>query len=333
METPVIYFYPKQELDIKVTAKLAQGRITEVYPPATTSLDGLTTWTGHLLPPNSPEKSKIPAADGPLGRHYAAARNVPDAWIYRNANQPPATIPAGNTASSPATENFIFYRGAGNASLTIRVTEKNDPDTFNIDNYWTSSPAIPRIFALKIANGKTSWLKLDQLESDFIENNKHIDRSQNISFPEPAGAASDVAVQLRTEMISTLTQQGLTPAEAAAMVATWDDLWFTEPGVRLLAILPQATIDHWLPLKISPAPSELKRVFVARIEVITKAKEQALLSILASPGDLLTNKQQFTELQLGRFAHGGLERAIVMKNKEMMTQFDAITRPAEAAQK
>jgi hypothetical protein len=331
METPVLYFYPNQELDVKVTAQLAGGRITEVYPPSTTGLDGVTTWTGHLFPPNSPKKSSIPAATGPLARHYAAARNVPEAWLYRDTSPPLETVsevtvdgaaPVVLQLPAKPTEHFIFYRGAGNASFRVSAQEQDRPNVFKITN---RGAAISRLFALKISNGQTSWLKLDNLQSGIFEQNKFIDRSQTITFSAAVGSATDVASQLRMEMIDTITKEGLTPAEAAAMVATWDDLWFTEPGVRLLAILPQSVSDSLVPLKITPAPTELKRVFVARVEIITKAKEQALLSVLANPIiDLPASKQQLKELELGRFANGGLERAMVLMNEKMMSQFQTL---------
>lgn len=37
---------------------------------------------------------------------------------------------------------------------------------------------------------------------------------------------------------------GLTKEEAKAMIATWHDVWFTETGTRVLAILPRAWENH-----------------------------------------------------------------------------------------
>ena len=78
METPVLYFYPEKRMDVTVSAEFTDGRITEIFPPAFRTAHGEpTTWHGTLLPPDSPEREKIPDAIGPEGRHYAAARRRP----------------------------------------------------------------------------------------------------------------------------------------------------------------------------------------------------------------------------------------------------------------
>ena len=52
------------------------------------------------------------------------------------------------------------------------------------------------------------------------------------------------------------------------MVETWRDSWF-EDGARLFYLLPQATSDAILPLKIEPRPATVTRVFVGRMEIVT----------------------------------------------------------------
>ena len=52
------------------------------------------------------------------------------------------------------------------------------------------------------------------------------------------------------------------------MVETWRDSWFEE-GSRLIYIVPSRAVDAILPLQIEPAPSQIARVFVGRIELIT----------------------------------------------------------------
>ena len=52
------------------------------------------------------------------------------------------------------------------------------------------------------------------------------------------------------------------------MVATWRDSWFEE-GARLFYIAPKSLIDAVLPLQIKPNPTEVARVFVGRVELVT----------------------------------------------------------------
>ncbi len=59
---------------------------------------------------------------------------------------------------------------------------------------------------------------------------------------------------------------GLYQKEALAMVETWRDSWF-EPGTRVFYIMPTAQVNPLLPLTITPAPSDIRRVFVGRVEV------------------------------------------------------------------
>ena len=56
-------------------------------------------------------------------------------------------------------------------------------------------------------------------------------------------------------------------AEAAAMVATWRALWF-EDGVRVLFMVPREFTDQALPLDLDPAPDELVRVLVGRVDCV-----------------------------------------------------------------
>ena len=77
-----------------------------------------------------------------------------------------------------------------------------------------------------------------------------------------------------------LVNQGLYQREARAMIETWRDSWFEE-GTRLFYIVPRHTIDAVVPLNIEPAPAQLERVFVGRMEVITPAMEEIVRQAIA----------------------------------------------------
>jgi hypothetical protein len=77
-----------------------------------------------------------------------------------------------------------------------------------------------------------------------------------------------------------LVAQGLYAKEAHAMLETWQDSWFEE-GSRLIYVLPSRTIDNVLPLDIQPAPQQVHRVFVGRIELISDETKQAVETALA----------------------------------------------------
>ena len=331
METPVLYFYPEKTMAIRVEASFPDGRITEVFPPSSYSFNKAedALWRGTLLPPDSPEKSRIPAATGAKGRHYAAARAVPEAWLFSQllpgSNVEPTPTPPAQPKADPI-DHFIFYRGAGNAdAFPIRAVEQEKPGSYQLTNFYHET--IPKLFALRVVDGQSSWTTVNQLTRvGYDEKQKKTINQQTITFPESTGSDTEIAAELREAMIASLHTEGLTIAEAKAMVATWDDLWFTDPGTRVLAILPQSFADEMVPLHITPTPTKLERVFVARLELINKAQEQVLTSVLDTSNDVdeKAASEKLAALQLGRYSAGGMERAKTLINAQIEKRFSKL---------
>ena len=73
------------------------------------------------------------------------------------------------------------------------------------------------------------------------------------------------------------------------MVQTWADTWFEE-GSRLIYIVPRRFIDSVLPLTITPAPGQIVRVFVGRVEIVTPATARAVQAAIASKDEATLNK-------------------------------------------
>jgi hypothetical protein len=88
----------------------------------------------------------------------------------------------------------------------------------------------------------------------------------SVTIPRPA-AAADLAT-LRTELAGILVRAGLYDKEAQAMVDTWRDSWFEE-GTRVFYVVPRTAVDAMLPLTITPAPTQIARAFVGRMELVT----------------------------------------------------------------
>jgi len=92
-----------------------------------------------------------------------------------------------------------------------------------------------------------------------------------------------------------LTGLGLYEKEARAMVDIWEDSWFTE-GSRVFYIVPRATVDSQLPLRIIPAPSVIQRVFVGRLEVLSpRTKSTIMHAVRAGDSETLTTFGRFLE--------------------------------------
>jgi hypothetical protein len=76
---------------------------------------------------------------------------------------------------------------------------------------------------------------------------------------------------------SALVNAGLYPKEARAMLNTWKNSYFGHPGIGIFWIVPETWVNSILPLKITPQPKEIRRVFVGRYELLSPGFESALL--------------------------------------------------------
>src|SRR5262249_28087194 len=81
-----------------------------------------------------------------------------------------------------------------------------------------------------------------------------------------------------------LVASGLHRDEAEAMVKTWSRAWFGSEGTRIIYSVPRAEVDALLPLAITPAPDEIVRVLVGRIEYMTPETEAAIEAALLGRG-------------------------------------------------
>lgn len=89
-------------------------------------------------------------------------------------------------------------------------------------------------------------------------------------------AAAQVSLEVE------LTKHGLFPLEARAMVDTWSRSYFKNEGLRMLYIAPSSYPDQLLPWQIAPKPTEEKRVYVGRVEILLKEKEPLLRGFVKS---------------------------------------------------
>jgi hypothetical protein len=109
---------------------------------------------------------------------------------------------------------------------------------------------------------------------------RRVDRLQALlRGPAPATTMELVlerlAKALRPELEQMLVTAGLYPKEAKAMVETWRDSWFEE-GTRVFYVLPSSAVNTILPLSVTPAPAQVARVFVGRMEVLNAQTAQAV---------------------------------------------------------
>lgn len=376
METPVIYFYPQAPMKVSAEARMMNGHITEWFPNVATKLiDGTASWEGarwegNLLPPTDVAAfDKIPKADGPKGAHYAHAREVPDAWIYQaDPMQPPRTgiVKTADEAKEvllkektvpQLPEKFIFYRGAGDTVPELYIVDTGNDSVRLVQR--GKGELLKTSFLVDVGKEGMRWIKLPAMpQRKESENTSELSHSLAELTTAPVDEAGK---QLAESMQTALHEAGLTSDEARAMVATWRDLWFTERGTRVLAILPRDWVDSVLPLKITPEPKKLTRVFVARMELFTRKREERFLSLFSenfprplSPMMLGSGRKSLIwqdeykpllstpiivsyvpkpptqeelygpllrELGLGRFANAALTRATQLASQRMSEKF------------
>ena len=291
METPVIYFYSAKPQKVDVSVRFNGGRITEWYPQISenkrTVVASVHThtmkWSGVELVPGLDEAS-FPK-DGKAS-HYFAARET-DATPLR------LTSPQGEVQH----EKMLFYRGVGGFIAPLNVTQGADSISMKVTEPKT---VLPDSF-LYIVRGDKALLE----PLGAISGKDEKPREVKYDFAN-AKPLAEVRATFGQQLKAAIVAGGLYDKEAAAMVKTWDDSWFGEQGMRVLYVLPQTWSDRVLPLTFSPAPREIKRVFVGRAEMFTPSQEWALLKeVVRFAGNSETDKTQAVKateaIGLGRF--------------------------------
>jgi hypothetical protein len=266
METPVLYFYAARDLTVSVTVRFRQGVVTEWFPNAAVTPSGVPsnslrdpafensiTWDDvRVVPASAPE---FPKDDG--ASHYYAARDTD----------------ASPLESGGEKEKFLFYRGVG--AFDPPLTAVVDPEGKIVVSDSRGEP-VGDVMLFENRGGAIAY--------DF----RHAGDSRMTFDPlgvplttsPSARFGVDGSIPPLVELERLLMAHGLYPKEAAAMIETWRDSWFEE-GTRLFYVASRATVDAILPLEVTPAPTELERVFVGRIELVTPATESGVRAAIA----------------------------------------------------
>jgi hypothetical protein len=256
METPVLYFYSERPTSVSVHVAFKNGLITEWYPRVSkatprgdlrnVSLNdertrGEVWWKSVQLEP-----SAVP--DYPTDHvqtHYYAARETSSTPLRISTN-----IQTQN-------EKFLFYRGVADFHLPLSVTANPDGSLL-VRNDGTAP--IPNMIVFERRGEKVGYQISGPLQTETTLAPLELTRSIDT---------------LRSDLEDMLVDQGLFRDEAQAMVETWHDSWFQE-GIRLFYIVPESFVNSVLPLNIAPAPQQLTRVFVGRVEVVTPKTEREI---------------------------------------------------------
>ncbi len=302
METPVLYFYPDKEMTVNVSVYFPKGLITEWYPRVSSFApalgdgtspvaiaNGAAHWSGVRLQPGA--SCELPRQGE--SKHYYHARET-DSAIVR-------VCPSTET-QKPEFEKYLFYRGVGNFDLPLGI-QAHEGLRFTISNPGRHN--VLRLFAIHVNADKTGlYTVVDGVRAR---------SSVEIALGGPVIAHDEMLNSLGPQLEEELVKQGLYRKEAAAMVATWNDSYFETPGTRLLYLLPSLMTDEILPLTIEPKPTELTRVLVARVDIITPEQTRELVSHVRDLGDESFDIREAASKKIasyGRFGEPALREAI-----------------------
>lgn len=261
METPVLYFYDSREQNVSVKVSFSKGLITEWYPHAshvapTGNLfdwslsqdpDGSIAWDTVTVSPSL--RPEFPRGKGES--HYYAARMT-------SATPLRVKTPAGEQH-----EKFLFYRGVSTFAVPLSAKLTADGKV-RIEN--VAEEEIPNMILFERRGDRVGY-RIGGL----------VAKETALDPPELTGNTEDLGRELEGMLVA----QGLYQDEAHAMVETWRGSWFEE-GSRLIYLVPADSVNRILPLSIHPAPAQIARVFVGRMELVTPATEKAVEAAFAS---------------------------------------------------
>src|SRR5436190_2916414 len=196
METPVLYFYAKEQMTATVRVLFPGGKVTEWYPQGR-HFDGGIGWIQLKIMPDL----RVELAHDAKENHYYPARET-DAAMLEVAGK-----------DHPEYERFLFYRGVGNFALPLSLKLQGNKVT--IKN--TSGHSLSNAILFENTGGQIGFSLLS-----VPRDNKTIDRP----------VLDKQINNLRQEMKAMLVTNGLYEKEADAMLNTWRDSWFEE-GLRI----------------------------------------------------------------------------------------------------
>ncbi|MEX2186914.1 MAG: hypothetical protein WD875_08980 [Pirellulales bacterium] len=289
LETPVIYFYPPknqpQPLTVNVDVRFQGGWLTEFYPNAKADapgLDGEAFDFGNLTPQTvgSLAWSDLKVGDDPNKDATPGPQTDEHVWLApRQVDAASVTTPEGER------ERYLFYRGVGNLRAPLRVVRGQNRNELKLYGNFDAVVAAARrlrIEKLWLADIRQSGTKFRAYGAVNVTGDPFAQVGQ---LDGDLSSAEQGLDNLKRQMHRSLIAAGLFDKEATAMLSTWDRAYFQSPGLRLFFVVPREWTDRVLPLSIS-TPASIKRVMMARIELITDDQRELLAAMAkTAPSD------------------------------------------------
>jgi hypothetical protein len=315
METPVVYFYSKGARHVRLHVDFPNGLLSQWFPETVGALpegigaDGrpldLTTvptssleWDVDLLAADAGAPAEMPRVR--LDEPWQFAREVRANYLRANGEA----------------DRYLFYRGLGRLDLPVRVEAASEDRAVVINDF---EDAIPAAFVVQMGQTDGRFVEAGAIAGG---------ASREVTLEEvPRQPVADVVEALKGRVVAALIAQGLYEDEATAMVRTWSRTWFGSEGTRVLYLVPRTVTDVKLPMAIEPAPSELVRVLVGRLEYLTPGTEQEIATALRDRFSSDPEARAASDARLARFGRF-LEPAV---RRVMATNSDPVVQASGAA--
>ena len=267
LETPVIYFYTDKAFDAQVDVGFKNGTIGQWYPDRSAGeqrqrhplldfakpREGSIRWNVHVEPAGEDQSARV-FRSGEL-----------PCWLY-----PRYPDSALVTNAKKETEKYLFYRGLGRMELPVVFTASDRE--LHATNRGENEIARWLVFDLN-EKGHARWWSPDSIAAE----------TGSVTVPmDNQPYREDWKKALYADGQKMLMDAGLYRKEADAMLQTWWASYFETPGLRVFWIVPRATVDEILPLKVSPTPKDTVRVIVGRSEILRPSFEKRLVSDFAA---------------------------------------------------
>lgn len=280
LETPVIYFHPPKSAagtrSASVRVAFHGGWLSEFYPAANFTAPGLENdrLTSDRLLPDS--ESKLEWNDLQIGGYWPVTDTTAQVWT-----SPRAVESESVHTTNGESEKFLFYRGVANLNAPLQVSRNAQSGELL---FKSQLEGLPGSEPLPI---KSLWLVDIQPDRQIafralppvslIHNSQQYVGQTAADFA-PGDYRLGNLDKLKAALLSALVSEGLFPDEAQALLNTWEVSYFKSSGMRLFFLVPRTWTDFYLPLEIS-RPSDLRRVMVGRIELVTPRQRSRLQAI------------------------------------------------------
>jgi hypothetical protein len=337
METPVTYFYTDRPRDVQVKVDMPHGLLTHFYPTVRAFTPPLTdkaaTPSGSSLDWGTfqvfPDRRFVPAGQALPTKEPPYLFEAGQESTWRFARETDSALVKVNAHGRNYYEKFLFYRGLGTFTLPLEVRSSWAGDHLHLSLHNTGGDPLQGLFAIHVDNGTIRFGALADLAGGATND---VDATPLLTAKLPLEEGVPRAKEV---VAAALVKAGLYPKEAQAMVNTWEGSYFRTAGLRILSVLPRSTVDEVIPIQIKPAPQELVRVMVGRIEVLTPDMEERIekqLTDLGSPDADVRAAAEAGLAQLGRFKEPVLRRiASMTKAPEVRSRAESLI--AQAAPK